>query len=1008
MSKKNLIKLIKILFVFATGVVILFLVFRQSSNLNNHKKGRAVFYHYDFEAVNSIIKTASAEQLLPKLFIQSDPQNESVKAGIIEPQSRYAAGYLAEKDCQVFPAQVKNDQRADSTTFLFKGVTQKGSSAFAGDSVFIPTPQQLNSIVCDSLYSKYNDYHNSFISTLGFNSKIINFYLPAQTEKKPFERVLGRLTTEIENLHENRILSILDLRSKSLGNDSVVAQNQIGLFSNLISTGLCGVILHNLDNLELLDSLGFDGLFIFEVSCHENLSKEIIALADAFLLPNDIQNQQIATKIGKQLKMNSLRKKAFKVLRAALWTNRHKQPTFVADYKTEDWLRSNITKSSLILLKNADSLIPFSNVNHNFLVINTTGENIFHFKLGLANYTRNVTYLEHRPGSAKPLLIPKGIDKVIVLSNSLIKGLNESETATLGRHKSIIFVHSGNELSIPLKTASTVVQIHSITDQSLSYSAQLLFGGIASTGILSQNHNDTLIFGYGLNTKKTRLEFTLPENAGLCSQRLQQIDSIITHAVISRAFPGAQVLVAKSGKVVYNKTFGHHDYTRARQVRKNDLYDVASLTKIAATTLAAMKLHEQNKLVLNHETGRYFKDTSIDYGSIRADTIVFIDTLNLARISKNELAKLIGQKDTLHLNDSIIALKETVISRVTPSLNIFKIPIRQLLVHQSGMSPSLPILPYIMYRQTYSRYQAIQKKNDDAKEIDAKNHANENQKAEPAKEIKVKPNTTPFNFFFSRRKIDGIADVWVAENIYLRNQFRDSIYQNVKKLRVHQNPRFQYSCMNMILVQMVIDSINKSNLDVYLKINFYHPLGMHHTTFNPLRLFGRTQITPTENDTSWRDALVHGTVHDPSAALLGGIAGNAGLFSTATDLAILGQMWLNGGSYGGRKYLHGSTIKVFTGKQAENHRGLGFDKPSDKGIHAESISKSAFGHLGFTGCAMWIDPANDIVFIFLSNRIHPSVSNQRINTLKVRQMVHQVVYDAIITQPKNQSVIAKK
>jgi CubicO group peptidase (beta-lactamase class C family) len=107
-------------------------------------------------------------------------------------------------------------------------------------------------------------------------------------------------------------------------------------------------------------------------------------------------------------------------------------------------------------------------------------------------------------------------------------------------------------------------------------------------------------------------------------------------------------------------------------------------------------------------------------------------------------------------------------------------------------------------------------------------------------------------------------------------------------------------------------------------------------------------------------------------------------------------MWLNGGNYGGRQYLNPSTIKTFTGKQPENHRGLGFDKPSEKGIHAESVPKSAYGHLGFTGCAMWVDPENEIVFIFLSNRINPSVSNQRINTAKIRQRVHQVVYDSFL------------
>jgi CubicO group peptidase (beta-lactamase class C family) len=159
-------------------------------------------------------------------------------------------------------------------------------------------------------------------------------------------------------------------------------------------------------------------------------------------------------------------------------------------------------------------------------------------------------------------------------------------------------------------------------------------------------------------------------------------------------------------------------------------------------------------------------------------------------------------------------------------------------------------------------------------------------------------------------------------------------------------------------------------------------------------------IAPTENDEVWRDQLLQGTVHDPSAALLGGVSGNAGLFSTAADLGILGQMLLNGGHYGGKQYLDTATVRQFTQKQEENHRGLGFDRPSKNGVHAADIHPSSFGHLGFTGSAMWVDPENEIVFVFLSNRVYPNADNNVIATQKIRQKVHQAVYDAINKKDK--------
>ena len=189
--------------------------------------------------------------------------------------------------------------------------------------------------------------------------------------------------------------------------------------------------------------------------------------------------------------------------------------------------------------------------------------------------------------------------------------------------------------------------------------------------------------------------------------------------------------------------------------------------------------------------------------------------------------------------------------------------------------------------------------------------------------------------------------------------------------------------------------INTSTMDKFLDYNFYNPLGCRTLCYKPLRNFKRNRITPTENDKYWRGQVIHGHVHDPSAALMGGVTGNAGLFSNATDLGIVFQMLLQGGAYGGKKYLNSSTINQFTNFQPGTHRGIGFDKGNKKNIIAPDASPNSYGHTGFTGTCVWVDPEQELVYVFLSNRIHPSVKNWQINTLRVRQKVHQAIYNSV-------------
>jgi CubicO group peptidase (beta-lactamase class C family) len=203
-----------------------------------------------------------------------------------------------------------------------------------------------------------------------------------------------------------------------------------------------------------------------------------------------------------------------------------------------------------------------------------------------------------------------------------------------------------------------------------------------------------------------------------------------------------------------------------------------------------------------------------------------------------------------------------------------------------------------------------------------------------------------------------------------------------------------YSDIGMITMGKIVEKIAGMSQAELLEKEFFGPLGMKNTMYNPPQSLWE-RVVPTEIDTVWRKALVRGIVHDENAALLGGVAGHAGLFSTASDLAIYAQMLLNRGTYGGVRYLSGSTITEFTGTRAEGQdRYLGWDMKSPTGSSAGTLfSPSSFGHTGFTGTSIWVDPERKLAVILLTNRVHPTRANQKI--ARVRPAVHDAVVRAL-------------
>jgi beta-glucosidase-like glycosyl hydrolase/CubicO group peptidase (beta-lactamase class C family) len=432
--------------------------------------------------------------------------------------------------------------------------------------------------------------------------------------------------------------------------------------------------------------------------------------------------------------------------------------------------------------------------------------------------------------------------------------------------------------------------------------AQMLFGAIAANSQLPIGINKVFPTHSGLTTNTSgRLRYIPYENIGLNDADLTVIDSIVKIGLDKKAYPGCQVLISKNGNVIYRKVFGFSDYLNCQPVKNDDLYDLASVTKVAATTLAVMKLYDQGLVNLDEPLSK---------------TLKYIGNSN-----KN------------------------------------KITIREVMTHQAGLVAWIPFYQKTM-KDGY-------------------------------------PDSTLYRSTASEE-----FPYRVAEGMYLRKDYRQVILDSIISSPLSDKKEYKYSDLGFILMQQFVEQVTGKSLDRYMDEEFYKPLGLHTLTFHPRDKFPLNRIMPTENDTLFRHQLVQGDVHDPAAALLGGVAGHAGLFGTSNDMAVLLQMLMQHGSYAGRQYIKPETVTLFTKKQFKgNRRGLGFDKPqlvpSEPGPACEEASANSFGHSGFTGTYLWADPDNELIIVFLSNRVNPDTEPNKLVQLGTRTQIQQTLYQAL-------------
>ena len=592
------------------------------------------------------------------------------------------------------------------------------------------------------------------------------------------------------------------------------------------------------------------------------------------------------------------------------------KPANIAELKTKMnsakavWINRQLEEKALTLLKNEDNTLPLNAKtadNTAFLCVDRKYyQNEYEQIVGECHLP--FYYIDKKVSAKEQTTILTKLapyNQIIVAfggSNQLGGsgyGIDMSSVRLLNRlakEKSVILLHLGNPYALnafdSLDNYRAVMAAYQFSPTTVAAAINACFGKITCEGTLPVSIN-------GYPAGSGIIPSSIVENISALPDNItQEIDKILKNGVQNRIYPGCAVIALHHGQPIYQKVFGYLDYNRQDKVTNQTLYDVASVTKVAATTLAVMKLYDNHEIQLSDRIGKY-----------------------LPYLASTDKANL---------------------------------TLEELLTHTSGMPSFIPFYKSIMGNDRYLRAY----------------------------------KTEHFN-------------IQVADHLYLRKDYPDTIRYKVAHCKLKEK-KYEYSDLNFFLLKEMVETITMQPMEEFLAENFYQPMGLSHTTFRPLAHgFPRNEIAPTEEDNLFRKQLVHGYVHDQTAALMNGNAGNAGLFTTAEELAAIFLMIQNGGILNAQRYLSEATVEEFTRMHLLHNcqvRGLGFHTPKATGTSSIVPAQAAehiFGHQGFTGTVVWCDPKEELIFVFLSNRVCPNAEPNKLAQSGIRLKVHELIYKGL-------------
>jgi beta-N-acetylhexosaminidase len=718
-----------------------------------------------------------------------------------------------------------------------------------------------------------------------------------------------------------------------LGVDTV--RNFPSTLSHKVLTGLLRDEL-NFSGLTMSDAMNMGGVTKYSIAGEAEASA-LKAGMDVleYVTDPELAIKTILDKIKKgEMQQALIDEKCRKVLAAKYWAGLNVQETINVNDIEKD-LSSNETKAliremyanALTLLTNEQNILPLRNIDKikiATVAINKRGTTIFQRRISGYRPADNF-FINPSDPDAVPDLLKKLSSYDVVIAG--VYGIEQRPTRGSGVPEALsglleqiaeksrcVVAWFGNPYSAGKTEALFKAQAMILTYQENVYteelSAQLIFGGIGARGSLPVTISERWPYGCGLITPgNLRVQYGFPENAGVNSLLIERkIDSVAARGLEAKAFPGCEVMIARKGIVIFHKTYGYQTYDNRTPLGSDDIFDLASVTKISSTLAGLMLLDSEGKFSTETTLGEYlpyFKNSN---------------------------------KGDLKMID--------------------------ILTHQSGLKSWIAF-----WKETV-------KKN-----------------GELNKRIYDTENSEKYS-------------LEVANGLFIKEKYRNSIYKEIRKSPLGEK-KYVYSDLGVMISPEIIASLSGTKWYEFVTDSIYHKIGAYEIGFNPWQKYPLSRIVPTEYDSLFRKQQLHGTVHDEGAAMLGGISGHAGLFATANDLMKLMELYRRMGSYGGEQIISGEVLKRYSTVQFpenNNRRGIGFDKPllnnselSQKDAYpAKSVSPSSFGHSGYTGTFVWVDPEYEISYVFLSNRVYPTRNNNLLSSLNIRMDIQQAIYDSII------------
>lgn len=987
--------------------------------LQGARAQRAEFLNGPTPWADSVFQSMSIDEKIGQLFMVaawSDPKHKSYDNASIQSliQKYHIGGIIFFQGSPVRQAQLTNRyQNLSKCPLLISMDAEWGLGMRLDSTISFPRQMTLGAASNDQLTYDFGvemsrqlkrlGVHVSFSPVLDINNNPKNPVISNRAFGEDRELVTRRGLMYMKGLQDHRVMAVAkhfpghgDTDTDSHKDLPVIPHSRARLdslefypYRALIAKGLTGSMIAHLyvpalDTTKNLPStlspaiingalrkdLGFEGLVFTDALNMQGVAKfwkpgdmEVQAIKagnDILLFPMNVplavERIKLALNNG-ELTIQDIDEKVLRILRAKEWVGAHEFTPIETKGLYNDLnspealvLQERMIEASLTVVKNEGNILPLNPREYKRIAVVEIGSgNPSVFSSTLSNYFPcDVLQMEKNPDyNAAMAWYDKLVQYDLVIAcmmgttNKSSKNFGvTNETARIlngvGEKTNVILGIMANPYSVAalreLNHIESVIIAYQDDQLSRKITAEMIAGASAASGKLpvSPSADYLCLFGCSVDGGG-KLKWNSPTSSSgvivnvneatkakgspagdyeedmmgdekgmsisLNANSFDRIDSIAFQGVLQGAYPGCRVLVAKDGIVLYDKAFGSLDWNSAVPVEQNTIYDLASITKVASGTLAAMSLTDKGLLNVDKTLGDY-----------------------------------------LPIPDG------------NPYRNVV---IKDMLAHTAGFSPWIPF-----YTKTL-------------------------------REGKLDES------IYSTTEVQGFSTP-VAEGIFIRDDYRQVIFNQILETPIGADKSYKYSDLAFYFVQYLVETITERSLDEYVTSEFYMPMGLATIGYKPLERLTKESIAPTENDHNFRNQHIRGFVHDQGAAMLGGVAGHAGLFSNAQDLAAVMQMLMDGGVYAGKRYLSKETINLYNTRHFPgNRRGLGFDKPAFKkntGSSCPEASFASFGHTGFTGTMCWADPETGIVYVFLSNRVNPDAENKKLLSLDIRTKIQKEAY----------------